>query len=322
MKFTNNNLVDLVRSKASHYLDETERDERVLEALLKVDRRNFLTYRKKVVLPIDISNIESAMKLFNEINEGDLNTKHIQRWHNIMSSNLICLERLIGYTVQGNAVIAELDRFHDWIDNYYTPVDILLQVFTDFRIKQFREIFDIQSKVVNVEMYKENVRNLAYIDIPLPIGAGQTCSQPSMVAFMADKLQIEEGMKVLEIGTGCGYSTAVMGHLLSSEGYLVTIEINQHLFMSSRHNLLRHSRNAEILQIHDDGRYGWPDDAPYDRIYLTAGVDDTFHSSKYREQLNTEGLLLYPEEKGDLILENREGRELARYEGVRFVPLL
>jgi len=111
-----------------------------------------------------------------------------------------------------------------------------------------------------------DARSLAYEDHPLPIGHGQTISQPYIVAFMTDALDVRSTHRVLEIGTGSGYQAAILSRL-AKEVY--TIEIVPELAMSAAAALQRLGyKNVFVLE--GDGYQGWPQKAPFDRIILTA----------------------------------------------------
>lgn len=123
----------------------------------------------------------------------------------------------------------------------------------------------------------------AYNDHPLPIGYGQTISQPSLVAMMTEFLQIEEGDKVLEIGTGSGYQAAILREL-TDEVY--TVEIIPELAAIAR-AVLDRLGYEDIRLDRRDGYYGWREFAPFDAIIVTAAPD---HLPPYLvEQLNPEG---------------------------------
>ncbi len=112
----------------------------------------------------------------------------------------------------------------------------------------------------------EDQRHLAYEDIPLPIGRGQTISQPYMVALMTERLRIEPGMKVLEIGTGSGYQAAILANLGAR---VHSIERIGSLAISSAKIL--EFLGFDVRVRHGDGRLGIPEEAPFDRILVTAG---------------------------------------------------
>jgi len=113
-------------------------------------------------------------------------------------------------------------------------------------------------------------RDYAYGDYPLPIGYGQTISQPYIVALMTELLKLKEGDKVLEIGTGSGYQAAILAHIPGLEVY--TIEIVPQLAESARARL----ESLGYTSVHckqGDGYYGWPEHAPFDAIIVTAAPD-------------------------------------------------
>lgn len=128
----------------------------------------------------------------------------------------------------------------------------------------------------------------AYADSPLPIGEGQTISQPYIVALMSEKLQVEPGMKVLEIGTGSGYQAAVLA-TMGADVY--TVERIKKLFYASRKRFMDMRLFSVKLKL-DDGTMGWPEEAPFDRIIVTAGGPEV--PMPLFEQLAEGGRMLIP----------------------------
>ncbi|MDJ0836194.1 MAG: protein-L-isoaspartate(D-aspartate) O-methyltransferase [Acidobacteriota bacterium] len=116
----------------------------------------------------------------------------------------------------------------------------------------------------------ENYRNLAFSDCPLPIPKGQTISQPYMVAAMTELLAIDSTSKVLEIGTGSGYQTAVLAEI-AAEVY--TVEIVESLGIQAR-NLLTGIGYTNIHFRLGDGYFGWPENGPYDAVIVTAAPEE------------------------------------------------
>lgn len=169
------------------------------------------------------------------------------------------------------------------------------------------------------------VREQAYIDKPVMIGPQQTCSQPSMVALMVDVLRLEPGMKVLEVGTGCGYHAAVVLEMLGEEGNLVTIERDQDTADMGAQNLASYFMGTRLMTIRGDGSFGLPSQAPYDRVYFTAGVNQNFDPAPLAQQLTRDGILLFPETQGRLIKETYDGygelKDRETWSGVCFGPL-
>jgi protein-L-isoaspartate(D-aspartate) O-methyltransferase len=118
----------------------------------------------------------------------------------------------------------------------------------------------------------KELRDAAYEDRPLPIGFGQTVSAPHMVAMMSTALQLEGGEKVLEVGTGVGYHAAIVKHLVGPKGRLVSIEFLPELVQLAKKNLKQARSKVEVHE--GDGAKGWPEDAPYDAVYVTCAIPD------------------------------------------------
>jgi protein-L-isoaspartate(D-aspartate) O-methyltransferase len=128
----------------------------------------------------------------------------------------------------------------------------------------------------------------AYEDRPLPIGSGQTISQPYVVAFMAEQLRLTGKEKVLEIGTGSGYSTAILAAVAAK---VFSIEIRPELSRQARERLERLGvKNVELKAA--DGYRGWPEEAPFDAILVTAAPERV--PPPLLEQLSPEGRMVIP----------------------------
>nr|WP_314603330.1 protein-L-isoaspartate(D-aspartate) O-methyltransferase [uncultured Capnocytophaga sp.] len=136
----------------------------------------------------------------------------------------------------------------------------------------------------------------AYQDIAFPIGAGQTISRPHTVAFQTELLQVSEGQKVLEIGTGSGYQSAV---LVALRVELYTIERQQELFKKTQLFLSRIGYMPKKMLL-GDGYKGYPAQAPYDRILVTAGAPEV--PKELLAQLKVGGRLVIPIGKGEQIM--------------------
>ena len=162
-------------------------------------------------------------------------------------------------------------------------------------------------------------RSLAYANHPLPIGHGQTISQPFIVAIMTDALDVKSDHRVLEIGTGSGYQAAVLSHL-AAEVY--SIEIVPALGTEARERLQRLGyANVDVLI--GDGWYGWPEHAPFDAVIVTAVADEI--PPALVEQLTDDGRLVMPLGDTDgfqeLIVYTKRDGETTTLFPVRFVPL-
>ncbi|MGB8374353.1 MAG: protein-L-isoaspartate(D-aspartate) O-methyltransferase [Salegentibacter sp.] len=160
----------------------------------------------------------------------------------------------------------------------------------------------------------------AYEDSPLPIGEDQTISQPYIVAYMVEQLQLNSEAVVLEVGTGCGYNAAVLSRIVK---HVYSIEIIGWLTDLARKNL----ENAGIENVstrNDDGYKGWPEKAPFDAVILTAAP--AFIPGPLKKQLKIGGKLLAPVGKMNqrLIMVERTGEESFKERTlllVSFVPM-
>lgn len=167
----------------------------------------------------------------------------------------------------------------------------------------------------------ENVRSSAYEDRPLPIGHGQTISQPYIVGSMSDLLHIQPTHKVLEIGTGCGYQAAILSQLAKQ---VFSIEIVDALAKQSARTL-RELGYQNVTVRSGDGYLGWPEEAPFDRIILTAAPPEMVQTLV--NQLKNGGRLIAPIgiESQVLVIVDKDAQgrtqQRTRY-GVAFVPMV
>lgn len=173
------------------------------------------------------------------------------------------------------------------------------------------------------EFVPERHRDRAYGDHPLPIGHGQTISQPYIVAYMTEMLNVDPGAQVLEVGTGSGYQAAVLAEL-GCEVY--TIEIFEALAESARQRLRRLGYDGIDVR-HADGHHGWSDAAPFDAIVVTAAAG--YIPPALVEQLRPGGRMLIPVgsvygvQNLILVRKGEDGEVTTRnLLPVRFVPML
>ena len=165
----------------------------------------------------------------------------------------------------------------------------------------------------------EAVRSEAYRDHPVSIGSGQTISQPYIVGFMSEALEIAPDHRVLEIGTGSGYQAAILGEL-AREVY--TIEIVEPLAETARVTLAQLGyKNVHVRA--GNGYAGWPEQAPFDRIMVTAAPDEV--PPALIEQLKVGGLMAIPvgtfDQELRILKRTAGGLETLKTLPVRFVPM-
>jgi protein-L-isoaspartate(D-aspartate) O-methyltransferase len=182
-------------------------------------------------------------------------------------------------------------------------------------------VLDAMAAVPRHEFVPEKVRSYAYIDKPLPIGEGQTISQPFMVAAMAEALELAGCERVLEIGAGSGYQAAVLS-LLARE--VITVENRTPLALAAQGRLA--ALGYANVHVHNgDGSAGFPDAAPYDAILVTAGAPEI--PRVLADQLREGGRLVIPvgdQDNQNLVQARKENGDLKirALFGCRFVPLL
>jgi protein-L-isoaspartate(D-aspartate) O-methyltransferase len=184
-----------------------------------------------------------------------------------------------------------------------------------------RRVLDVMSRIPREKFVPEESRHLSYDDGPLPIGWEQTISQPYIIALMTQELELTGKEKVLEIGTGSGYQTAILAELSKQ---VISVERVPALAESARKVLdsLRYTN----IEIHIAGEtLGWPDGAPYDAILVTAGAPDI--PDILIAQLANGGRMVIPAGSRYVqelckVVKSKDGNRLEKLGGCRFVALI
>jgi protein-L-isoaspartate(D-aspartate) O-methyltransferase len=183
-------------------------------------------------------------------------------------------------------------------------------------------VLDAMSTVPRHRFVSRIYRSIAYTDNPLPIGLGQTISQPYVVALMTQLLQVDRKHKVLEIGTGCGYQTAILS-VLSKK--VITFEVLSSLSRKSFERLTK--LGYKNVDFHcADGKIGWSKEAPYDRILVSAAPETI--PEVLIEQLAPNGYMvipvgsLYDQFIHIITKDKNEQVHIKKSTPVRFVPLV
>ena len=150
-----------------------------------------------------------------------------------------------------------------------------------------KKVIEAMREVPREEFVDDSIKDEAYEDRPLPVGFGQTISQPYIVALMTESLELEGDEKVLEIGTGSGYQAAILARIVKN---VYTIEIVKSLYEKTK-ILLEKYKN--IKMEYRDGYNGWKEYAPFDRIIVTAAAEKI--PPPLIEQLKEDGIMIIPE---------------------------
>jgi protein-L-isoaspartate(D-aspartate) O-methyltransferase len=161
----------------------------------------------------------------------------------------------------------------------------------------------------------------ANVDVPLPIGFGSTNSQPSTVALMLRWLAVEPGNKILDVGSGSGWTCALLAWLTGKRGKVVAVEIVPYLVAFGRHNCDK--LRIKNVTFHQAGKQvGWPEEAPYDRILVSAAARSL--PQELPAQLANGGRLIVPIQSCIIQIDKDKSGQLDQreYPGFAFVPLI
>ena len=185
-----------------------------------------------------------------------------------------------------------------------------------------KRVLNAMERVDRGKYIRGTFENRAYEDTPLPIACGQTISQPSIVALMTEALDVQPRDKVLEIGTGSGYQAAILSQLARR---VYTVDRYSRLVREAR-AVFEAENITNIIALIADGSRGLPEQAPFDRIILTAASEDP--PSPLLEQLRVGGIMVLPVGQSDTVqtlvkvVKTEDGLDYHELRSVRFVPLL
>jgi protein-L-isoaspartate(D-aspartate) O-methyltransferase len=202
----------------------------------------------------------------------------------------------------------------------------------DYPVLTKQEVINAMLTVPRHLFVPKDAESSAYIDSPLSIGSGQTISAPHMNAMMCEYLELKEGDKVLEVGTGSGYHAALCAELVAPKnsndpGHVYTIERHKDLVKKAKTSLKKTGYEDRVTVILGDGTLGYPEEAPYDKILVTAASPKKI-PPPLRQQLKDGGILCIPAGSKSfgqdlyIITKHGEDYDTKRVTGVRFVPLI
>lgn len=186
-------------------------------------------------------------------------------------------------------------------------------------------IIEAFQAIKRVDFLPENMKDLAELNEALPIGWGQTISQPLVVAFMIEELEPEPGQKILDIGSGSGWTTALLSYIVGEKGMVTGIEIVPELKEFGEKNLTKYNfiKRGIAEFILADGSKGYKKEAPFDRILVSASLTTKF-PQVWKKQLKIGGRIVFPAGTSIWVLEKKSEKDFEEREhpGFVFVPLV
>lgn len=185
-------------------------------------------------------------------------------------------------------------------------------------------IIDAFSEIGRIEFVPKELESEADMDIALPIGYGQTISQPLTVAMMFELLDPKRGHKILDVGSGSGWTTALLSYIVGKTGKVIAIERNKELcgFGEINADKFNYVKNEIVQFICSDGSKGYLKEAPYDRILVSASTECV--PNELKDQLKVGGKMVIPIQNSIWYMEKREDNEFYKeeFQGFSFVPLI
>lgn len=186
------------------------------------------------------------------------------------------------------------------------------------------EIIRAFNKIKRRDFLPENLKNLSELNEALPIGWGQTISQPLVVAFMLELLQPKEEEKILDVGSGSGWTSALLAEIVGQKGKVIAIEIIPELKEFGENNAKKYNfvKEGRIKFICGDGSKGYPPEAPFDKILVSAAAEKVYPA--WKEQLKIGGRIVCPIQNSIfLFIKNTKDKfEEIEFPGFVFVPLI
>lgn len=191
----------------------------------------------------------------------------------------------------------------------YLKKDILIEAF---------------SEIDRIEFVPENLEKSAHANVALPIGYGQTISQPMAVAVMLELLDPQQSQKILDIGSGSGWTTALLSYVVGSHGNVIAMERKEELMEFGKENADKYGyvKKGIAKFFTGDGSKGFPQEAPYDRILVSASSQCV--PNELKEQLKIGGKMVIPIGESIWYMEKKSENEFYKEEfpGFQFVPLV
>ena len=200
----------------------------------------------------------------------------------------------------------------------------LIQQLIDSGTLKTPEIIDAFRMIDRANFVPEDVKDQAYRNTPLPIGFGQTISQPETVAMMLELLQPKKSEKIIDVGAGSGWQSALLAHIIGKKGKVFSIEIIPELRQFGSQNISKYGflEDGRVQSLSLNAETGIPDEAPFDKIIAAASAN--FIPQEWKHQLKVGGRIVMPVKESILLVEKIAENEFKETEfpGFLFVPFI
>jgi protein-L-isoaspartate(D-aspartate) O-methyltransferase len=186
-------------------------------------------------------------------------------------------------------------------------------------------IIEAFERINRIEFVRKEMELQANVDVALPIGCGQTISQPLVVVFMLELLDPQEGQKIMDVGSGSGWTTALLSDIVGQKGKIISLEIIEELLKVGEKNVDKFGfvKNGIAEFYNVDGNDGFPTQAPYDRILVSASAACKIPPA-LKEQLAVGGKMVLPVQNSIVYIEkiSKDNFFEEKFPGFTFVPLI
>ena len=189
-----------------------------------------------------------------------------------------------------------------------------------------KRIADAFRLIKREDFVQAETKPLAYFDEALPIGSSQSISQPSVVAFMLEELDPQEGERVLDLGAGSGWTSALLAAIVGPKGKVIALDIVPEIVKFGKENIAKYNyiKKGEVEYHCQDGDKGFPEYAPFDRILVSAALSEKKLPRAWKEQLRVYGKIVVPFQDTIWVLTKTKENEFEEKEcpGFAFVPFV
>lgn len=212
------------------------------------------------------------------------------------------------------------ERTKIYLENMNTKKNLVKHLEENTKVLKSKELRDAFSHIDRADFVATDYKAEAYEDYPLPIEKKQAISQPTTVAFMLELLDPNKGEKILDVGSGSGWTTALLAHIVGEKGFVWGVELIPELVAYGRKNISKyHFKNMKILQA--EGALGLHNKAPFDKILVSAASEEI--PQELVEQLKEGGIMVVPVDDSICKVEKKKGKvKVKHYPGFIFVPLI